>query len=118
MSSIMYDLTFSEQWLQKVLPSGMYDVYSIESQLTFQSNMLPTSSCPSIRQARNKRDAGSNQSSASCWFLKMEATCSSEMSVDFQWTIWRDIPEGSTMSLILVHKTWILLMCNMFCMSS
>jgi hypothetical protein len=29
----------------------------------------------------------------SCLTLKMEATCFTEMSVDFQWTTWRHIPE-------------------------
>jgi hypothetical protein len=30
--------------------------------------------------------------------MKMEATCSSETLLDFQWTAWRNIPEGITLS--------------------
>jgi hypothetical protein len=29
--------------------------------------------------------------------LKMEATCFSDMSVDFQWTTWRYIPDDRTL---------------------
>jgi hypothetical protein len=44
-----------------------------------------------ISQARNQREAGSKHS------LKMEAACSSETLVDFQWTTWRYIPEDRTL---------------------
>jgi hypothetical protein len=48
-----------------------------------------------ISQARNQRESGSKQRST----LKMEATCSSEMSVDFQRTTRRFIPEDQTCPL-------------------
>jgi hypothetical protein len=32
--------------------------------------------------------------------LKMEATCSSEMSVDFQQTVWRYIPDDRTLHIL------------------
>jgi hypothetical protein len=36
--------------------------------------------------------------------LKMEATYSSETSVDIQWTIWRYIPEDRTLwKLLILH---------------
>jgi uncharacterized membrane protein len=31
--------------------------------------------------------------------LKIEATCSSETSVDFQWTAWHYISEGGTLQI-------------------
>jgi hypothetical protein len=40
-----------------------------------------------ISQARNQREAGSFTLVSA--ILKMEATCSSEISVNFQWTAWR-----------------------------
>jgi hypothetical protein len=45
--------------------------------------------------------AGGKQGSGLAYYstLKMEAICSSETSVDSQWTIWRYIPEDGT-----IHK--------------
>jgi hypothetical protein len=67
-----------------------------------------------VIQARNQPEGGSRQSSgrlsllpASCWYLasslayfstmKMEATCSSKISVGFQRNIWHYIPEDRTL---------------------
>jgi hypothetical protein len=36
--------------------------------------------------------------------LKMEATCSSETSINFQWTTWRYIPEPQTLHFSLHIK--------------
>jgi hypothetical protein len=37
--------------------------------------------------------------------LKLEAACSSETSVDFQWTIWHYIPEDTTLHDLDISKT-------------
>jgi hypothetical protein len=59
-------------------------VYSAESQPTFRRYISPQSSHP-----KNKSLFLQDYSST----LKLEATCSSETSVEFQETIWRYIPE-------------------------
>jgi hypothetical protein len=38
--------------------------------------------------------------------LKMEATCSSEMSADIQWTTWRYIPEDTNLLKKLEESKW------------
>jgi hypothetical protein len=40
--------------------------------------------------------------------LKMEAICSSETSVDCQWTAWHYIPENSTLHTIILLKKFII----------
>jgi hypothetical protein len=52
-----------------------------------------------ISHARNQHEAGSRQSSCLAYSstLKMEATCSSETSVDFKLTTWRCKPEDITL---------------------
>jgi hypothetical protein len=56
-----------------------------------------------ISQTRNQHEAllATCFTLVSClaysWTLKMEVICSSETSVDIQWTTWRYIPEGSTL---------------------
>jgi hypothetical protein len=61
---------------------------SIESQQTFRRNMLPSypELCLPLLYTFVYCSAYSST-------LKMEATCSSRTSVDFQWTTWRYIPE-------------------------
>jgi hypothetical protein len=53
-----------------------------------------------ISQERNQREAGSKQNRAYFLILNMEATCSSETSVDFQRTTRRYISEDKNSSLI------------------
>jgi hypothetical protein len=50
----------------------------------------------STSQARNQRDVSSKQSTLYSSTLKIEATCSSETSDDFQWTTRRYIPANIT----------------------
>jgi hypothetical protein len=40
--------------------------------------------------------------------LKMEVTCSSETSVDFQWTTWCYIPEERILQLFAIHLSFVL----------
>jgi hypothetical protein len=66
-----------------------------------------------ISQAKNRLEAGSKQNVlfATCFTLlscmaysltlKMEEICSSETSVDFQWTTQRYIPEGRTLNVLI-----------------
>jgi hypothetical protein len=64
------------------------------------------------RESYNKLASGGNHptyfmiTSRFAYFLtlKMEGTCSSETSVDFQWTTWRCIPGDVTLSVIIFFK--------------
>jgi hypothetical protein len=77
---------------------GYNAVQSIESQLTFRRNMWPLSS--RCKNKPSKKPAFTLVScSAHFSTLKVEAICSSETSVDFQWTERRYIPQDSTLQL-------------------
>jgi hypothetical protein len=52
------------------------------NQQTFRMNMSPASSGPQINQGRNQRETCSKLTT-----LKLEATSSSDMSLDFKWTV-------------------------------
>jgi hypothetical protein len=66
-----------------------------------------------MSQAKYHHEAGSKQNVlfATCFAplfcmayfsaLKMEAVCSSETSVDFQWTTQHDIPEDRTLFILI-----------------
>jgi hypothetical protein len=108
---------FSEDWVSRWLMtrywiqgshSGDCEVFYLlgynamqynESQLSFQSNILPppsgSKSMASMKPtwSRQQVEPLLDASLAYIWTLKMEATCSSRTSADSQWTTWRNTPE-------------------------
>jgi hypothetical protein len=76
-------------------------VLSVEIQLTFRSNMSPPSSQLKNKPSRALALLLARFMQISCLAysvtVKMGATYSSEMSVDFQRTTWRYIPEDRTL---------------------
>jgi hypothetical protein len=77
-------------------------VWSVESQPTFRRNISPPSSGSKNKQRKKPAELclppAFTLVSCSAYFLtlKMEATCSSETSVDFQRTTRRFIPDDTT----------------------
>jgi hypothetical protein len=69
----------------------------LKSQLTIWMNMSPPPS--GSKNKPHKKPAWSKQQALMAYSLtlKMEATCSSKTSVDFQWTILHYIPEDRTL---------------------
>jgi hypothetical protein len=67
--------------------------------------MSPPSPVSKISQARNQCESRWQAEPYLAYFLtwKMETTCSSETSVDFQWTTWRYIPEDRTLYISLIN---------------
>jgi hypothetical protein len=73
------------------------------------------------KQETMKKEAANRALLATCFMLiscsanssalKMEVTCSSEMSVNIQLTIWCYIPEDRTLHKIFVFKTFLFLTC-------
>jgi hypothetical protein len=77
---------------------GYNAVYSVESQPTFRWNISPPSSETTVKAELCLSPAFTLVScSAYSSILKMEAISSTEMSVDFQRTARRYIPEDSTL---------------------
>jgi hypothetical protein len=68
----------------------------VEIKNKFQRNMSPPYSGRRMNQARNEREAGGLLLIFSST-LNIESPCSSETSVDFEWSTRRCVPEGGTL---------------------
>jgi hypothetical protein len=94
-TSCMGELSLSQRWLWTVLPSVQY----VEIQPTLRRNILFLSSGSKNNTRKNCLPPAFSLVSFSSYSftMKIEATCSSEISVVFQWTTWGYITEDSTL---------------------
>jgi hypothetical protein len=83
----MQDLRFSQQWLWRVLTSGIQHHLASWKSTEVSEDHVPSIFMDSrIHQTRNLHEDSSTQQLAYSSTLKMQVSRSSEISVDFQWT--------------------------------